>query len=209
MKKIRVLTVSNTVWSNQNSFGLTYNALFDGLEDTFEFANIYCNYGVPENNCVKDYCQITEKSILSQIKNKKEKMCRIFNKQNATEVSSVLSAGEANRLKTVKKSRLQFSLWVRDLVWKKGLRDMSEIVDFVNKFNPDILFTPMYYMFHTNRILQTVIKTANVPVIAYISDDIYRTESYLDFPFAMIDRFFKKKDYKKINIDVRYALCCM
>ena len=67
MKNIKVLTVSNTVWSDDNSFGMTYNSLFEGSEDCFDFANIYCNYGVPKNSCVKKYCQITEKTIIEMM----------------------------------------------------------------------------------------------------------------------------------------------
>lgn len=209
MKKIKILAVSNTAWSDTNSFGLTYNALFDGLEDSFEFANVYCNYGVPGNKCVTQYCQITEKTVLENLKNKNTKKCRIFNRENAAEAACVLSAGEASALKSVKKKRFQISLWARDLVWKKGLKDMSEIVAFVNEFKPDVIFTPMYYMFHTNKIVQTVINTANVPVISYISDDIYRITKYIDSPFAMIDRFYKKRTIKKsISMcDMLYVAC--
>ena len=202
MKKIKILAVSNTVWSGANSFGMTYNALFDGFEDSFEFANIYCNYGAPENKCVSSYCQITEKTILENLKNKHIKKCRIFSRENASDSACTLSDEETGALRGIKKKRLQISMWARDIVWKKGLKDMSEIIGFVNEFKPDIIFTPMYYMFHTNKILQTVIDTAGVPVISYISDDIYRTIKYLDSPFAMIDRVFKKRTIKKsIKLD--------
>ncbi|MBE7064499.1 MAG: glycosyltransferase family 4 protein [Ruminococcaceae bacterium] len=209
MKKIKVLTVSNTAWSNQNSFGITYNALFDGLDDIFEFANIYCNYGVPENNCVTKYCQITEKSIIARLRNKKDEMCCIFDAENAVENALCLDCAESNKYKNIKKRRLQLSLWARDLVWKKGLKDMSAIIDFVNEFKPDIIFTPMYYMFHTNRILQVVIKTANVPVIAYISDDIYRTEKFICSPLYAVDRLFKRRTLRRsISMcDMLYVAC--
>lgn len=208
MKKIKILTVSNTVWSNENSFGITYNSLFDGLEDSFEFANIYCNYGIPENNCVKKYCQITEKTIIDSLK-KQNKKCRIFDAENAASKAVALASGDADKHRNLKKHRLQISMWARDLVWKKGLRDMSDIVDFVKSFKPDIIFTPMYYMFHTNKILQEVIKTAKVPVIAYISDDIYRTRKFLCSPFYAFDRVLKRKTIKKtIELcDMLYVAC--
>lgn len=209
MSKIRILTVSNTSWSDENSFGLSYNSLFDGLEEYFEFANVYCNYGVPKNSCVSQYCQITEKTIIENIKNKKQKKCRIFNQADADENSSVLSPDESNTQNNIKKRRLQLSMWARDIVWKKGLRDMSEIVGFVKVFSPDIIFTPMYYMFHTNKILQTIIASVSVPVISYISDDIYRTTKFPCSPLYAIDRFFKRKTIKKsiLMCNMLYVAC--
>lgn len=209
MKKIKVLTVSNTAWSDQNSFGLTYNALFDGLENDFEFANIYCNYGVPENNCVTEYCQITEKSIISRLRNKTDKKCYVFNSEDAGEKALCLNDEEFSKYKNIRKRRWQLSLWARDFVWKKGLKDMSEIVNFVNEFKPDIIFTPMYYMFHTNKILQTVINTAKVPVISYISDDIYRTGHLVCSPFYAVDRFFKRRTIRRSvsMCDMIYVAC--
>ncbi|MBQ8164254.1 MAG: hypothetical protein IJZ94_00355 [Clostridia bacterium] len=209
MKKIKILTVSNTAWSDDNSFGLTYNSLFDGTEDYFEFANIYCNYGVPKNNCVKKYCQITEKTILKNIKNKNEKKCIVFDAENAERKAVALSGGEIKKYRNLKKKRFQISLWARDLIWKKGLKDTSEIVDFVKNFSPDIIFTPMYYMFHTNKILQTVINAAGVPAVAYISDDIYRIKKFLCSPLYAIDRLLKRKTIKKsIDLcDMLYVVC--
>lgn len=209
MKKIRVLAVSNTVWSNQNSFGLTYNALFNGLEDIFEFANIYCNYGVPENECVTTYCQITEKSIVERLKNKTAGVCRVFDAVNASERACCLDGTETSKYKKLKKRRFMLSMWARDLVWKNGLKDMSEIIDFVKDFKPDVIFTPMYYMFHTNKILQTVIKVAGVPVISYISDDIYRTENFISSPFYAVDRVFKRHTLRhSISMcDMLYVAC--
>jgi len=208
MNKIKILTVSNTAWSDENSFGLTYNALFGGLEDNFEFANIYCNYGVPRNSCVKKYCQITEKTIIESLKNKKAKICRVFDCGDEAQ-AEVLGDEEAKARNNIKKRRLQLSMWARDLVWKQGLCDMSEIIDFVNDFKPDVIFTPMYYMFHTNKILQAVIKAAGVPVISYISDDIYRTTKFVYSPLYAIDRLLKRRTIaKSVSMcDMIYTAC--
>lgn len=208
MNKIKILTVSNTAWSDENSFGLTYNALFEGLEDTFEIANIYCNYGTPQNSCVERYCQITEKSILESLKNKKNKRCRVFFRGDE-EQATALDDGEVKAWNNIKKRRFQISMWMRDLVWKKGLCDMTQIIDFVRDFKPDVIFTPMYYIFHTNQILQTVIKTADVPVLSYISDDIYRTTKFPSSPFYALDRLMKRRTIKKsISMcDALYVAC--
>ena len=68
MSVLRILILSNTPWDNSNSFGNSFSNIFFGIDD-IEIANIYCRYGEPDNCIVKKYFQITEKSLIKNLKN--------------------------------------------------------------------------------------------------------------------------------------------
>ena len=60
---MRILVISNTPWSNDNSFGNSFSNIFEGIPD-IEVANIACRPGHPTSYLVKKYFQITEKSLI-------------------------------------------------------------------------------------------------------------------------------------------------
>ena len=64
------MTISQTAWRNDNSFGSSYSNIFGNVEN-LEIANVFCNYGDPENEIVSKYFQITEKYLLKNLKDKK------------------------------------------------------------------------------------------------------------------------------------------
>lgn len=68
---MKILVVSDTPWANDNSFGNSFSNIFEGMQDV-QFANIYLRYGQPENDFDMLFFQITEKSLLRNLKNPKE-----------------------------------------------------------------------------------------------------------------------------------------
>lgn len=67
---MKILVLSNTPWANDNGFGNSYSNIFQGMPD-LQFANIYLRYGQPENDFNMRFFQITEKSLLRNLKNPK------------------------------------------------------------------------------------------------------------------------------------------
>ena len=98
---MKVLVFSGTPWSSDNSFGNTFSNLFSGLEDV-EIANIYCKYGQPDTAVVSRCFQMTEKSLLQNLKNRKSPPGReVFPTERADELTeqsqSVLNAARKRR----------------------------------------------------------------------------------------------------------------
>ena len=55
---MKILVISNTPWSVDNSFGNSFSNIFEGIPD-LKFANIYCRPGAPKNDLDMTYYQIT------------------------------------------------------------------------------------------------------------------------------------------------------
>ena len=69
---------------------------------------------------------------------------------------------------------------LRELVWKSGHWKTAALKDFVNEFNPDIIFIPIYPTVYMGWIQKYIIKLARKPTVCYLADDNYSYDSYLE-----------------------------
>ena len=99
---MKVLILSNTPWREDNSFGNSFSNIFGNIPN-LEIANIFFKYGEPDNNIVKRYFQITEKSLINNLKDKTQPSgSEIFvNKTKPTE----LNEKERQMLDSARKKR--------------------------------------------------------------------------------------------------------
>ena len=191
---MKILVLSSTPWSNDNSFGNSFSNIFEGIED-IEVANIACRPGKPTSYLVKRYFQITEKSLIKNIINKSVptgKEIEIDCKECDSSFSENIKARDFGR-----KNRWQILFWARDLIWKIGKWKSQALIDFIDDFKPDIIFQPVYYSTYLNDISYFIKKYANVPMVGYISDDNYTLKQFSLSPLYWIDRIIKRKKVKK------------
>lgn len=191
---MKILVLSSTPWSDDNSFGNSYSNIFEGIEG-LEFANIACRPGMPTSYVVKRYFQITEKALLKNLKNKKlptGKELPIDTENNEAVFSENIKAREFGR-----KRRWKILFWARDFLWKIGRWKSQALIDFIDDYNPDLIFAPIYFSSHMNDILQFIKKHTGVPMIGYISDDCYTLRQFSLSPLYWIDRLCKRRKVKK------------
>lgn len=192
---MKILILSNTPWSNDNSFGNTYSNLFNGMKD-IEIANIFCRYGRPKNNVVSKYFQITEKSLLKNLFNSNYSSGKEL--KLIEEEFEQLSKVENKGFNHARKARLQLYFWIRDLIWKIGRWDSPELKDFLDDFQADIIFLPLYYSTYLNDIALFLKKYTNVPMVCYVSDDVYSLKQINFSLLYWIDRLIKRKKIKRV-----------
>lgn len=199
---MKVLILSNTPWREDNSFGNSFSNIFGNIPN-LEIANIFFKYGEPDNNIVKRYFQITEKSLINNLKDKTQPSgSEIFvNKTKPTE----LNEKERQMLDSARKKRWMLMFWVRDFIWKIGRWCSPELKAFIDDFKPDIIFQPIYY---SNYILRTALfikEYTGVPMIGYISDDCYTLKQFRLNPLYWIDRFHKRRKVKKVFLSCEFV----
>lgn len=192
--KIKILIISQTAWREDNSFGSSFSNIFWGV-DNLEIVNIYCNYGNPQNSFVKKYFQITEKSIINNLLNANYPSGReVFQNDNAVN----LNKNEVRSFNHVRQRRLQIYFWLRDCIWKFGRWKSRDLEKFITEFKPDLIFQPLYYSNYINDIVLYAHKLTKVPMVCYVSDDVYTLKQYSLSPFYWIDRFIKRPKIKKV-----------
>lgn len=191
---MRILVLSSTPWSANNSFGNSFSSIFEGMED-IEVANIACRPGWPDCYLVKRFYQMTEKSLLRNLKNKSypagEEHRLNSQKSNAVVVDNIKG------WRFGQKKRWQILFWMRDLIWLVGRWKSPELDCFLDDFKPDLIFQPVYYSSYLNDIAQYIKKHTDVPMLGYISDDCYTLKQLSFSPLYWIDRLYKRRKVKK------------
>ena len=194
---IKVLILSNTPWDNSNSFGSTFSNFFEGLDD-ISIANIYCQSGSSNNGFDMRCFQITEKSLLKNLKNRKRPSGHeVF--PNADDTGSdVMDGNEKRRYNAIRKTRLTLFYWARELIWLFGRDKSEELKRFVDDFDPDVIFQPIYYSFHLTSLARFLIAYTGKPAVGFIGDDLYTLRQFRLSPLYWIDRLLKRPKLKKL-----------
>lgn len=201
MSVLRILILSNTPWNNSNSFGNSFSNIFSGI-DNIEIANIYCRYGEPDNCIVKKYFQITEKSLIKNLKNSSSPSGKeVFIEADSTD----LNEKEQIAFDSARKKRWQIMFWARDFVWKIGRWCSPELKAFIDDFKPDVIFQPIYYSNYISDIALFIKKYTGVPMVGYISDDCYTLRQFNLSPLYWIDRLHKRKKVKQVFMSCEFV----
>lgn len=191
---MKIIVLSSIAWAEENCFGSTFSNLFQGI-DNLEIANISCRAGYPTGKQVKRYYQITEKTLLNNLRNKEN--------PSGMEILMVpkhICPGQSDdlRLRTIgQKKRWQILFWARDLIWAVGRWKSPELQKFLDDFAPDLIFQPIYYSSYLNDIAQYIKEHTKAPMIGYISDDCYTLKQFSISPLYWIDRLYKRQKVKK------------
>ena len=191
IKNMKILVLSATAWDNNNSFGNSFSNIFEGIKD-IEIANIYCMNGNPQNNTVNRYFQISEKSLIANLKNSQKPSGHEFQLSN----KDIVSVVDEKIYNYARKKRWMVLFWARDFIWKIGRWKSKELSQFLSDFNPDILFMPIYYSSYMNDIACYIKKYTNKPMVGYISDDNYTLRQFSMSPLYWIDRLYKRRKVK-------------
>ncbi len=190
---MNILVVSNTPWNDSNSFGNSFSNIFDGIDD-LKFSNVYCRPGEMNNQFDMIGYQITESSLVKNLKNRSVPTGKLVYNHN----SDVIERSDLEQ-KSFDKARMlrwQVLFWARDLIWKIGKWKTIELINFIDEFKPDIIFQPIYYSSHINNIVNFIKNYVNVPMIGYVSDDVYTLKQFSLSPLYWIDRIIKRRKVK-------------
>lgn len=191
---MKILIVSNTPWSKENSFGNSFSNIFEGIPD-LEFANISCRTVTDLDPIVSACFEISEKSLLKNLKDKRSPSGK---KIDIEALKNCKKSAEESNVKTfARKKRWQVLFWSRDIIWKLGHWKSQELLDFIDDFKPDLIFQPVYYSSYLNDIACFIQEYTNVPMLGYISDDCYTLRQFSLSPLYWIDRLYKRKKVKK------------
>ena len=196
--KIKILVISQVPWREENSVGNSFSNIFGGIEN-IKIANIYCGVGLPNTNLVKKFHQTNERMLLKNILSKKNKAGFTF-QNNVAEVNNQVSEDatkDVSKFKFFQKNRFLIFLWLREIIWRFGRWKSPEMKKFIDDFNPDIIFLPIFYPVFMNRIGLFVQKYSNKKMVGYISDDHYTLKQYSLNPFFWIDRLINRSFVKK------------
>lgn len=193
MQKLKVLLVTSMPWREDNNIGNSYSNIFGDL-DNVEFAHIYCRSGMPQNKIVKKYFQITEQALIKNLINPKKASGKelFINEYDSYKKESNSLVYDKMRI-----LRWEIFFFARDIIWQVGRWKTKELDEFVEEFNPDIIFGTLTYMPNINKLMIYLSKKLKKPMIVYSWDDVYSLNQFSISPIFWLRKFIQRKYIKR------------
>ena len=185
---MRVLTLMNSAWDGRSGMCATFESFLSEIPE-LSCACIECGCGVPESGVVSEHFQISELTLIKNIKNKSLPSGALYNGQNA----SVRDSVQTRRFDFARKVRLQVFFWARDLIWKIGRWNSPELKKFIDDFSPDVFFAPVFSLNYLCDVTLKTAKECGAPLALYIGDDIYTCKKLRFSPLFWLDHLVFKR----------------
>ena len=196
---MNVLIISAEVWQDGTNGG---NVLSNIFSDTgFDFAQIYCNPGTPQNNLCKRYYQMADSMVIRSFFTR-EPIGRQFilngaEKQECNRAAS--SAAQPNKrfYSFFHQHRWGIFHIARSIAWNCSNWKNDRLNKFVLSFAPDIIFAPCYGNTFMLRLTRHMAELTGKKVISYISDDSYTLRQFNLSPLYWWGRFSVRHQLRK------------
>ncbi len=198
---MKILVISRVAWNGSTNFGNTYSSLFKNMGNV-KIAHIYFGDGLPDTNVANRFYRVSEHDLLLRILGKsKECGKEVFCKKGVLNKTNILKKFSHNH-------RFTTLFVVRDLLWASNVWRTKELSSFITSFAPDIIFAPLYNSIYMNKIEQYIYNIAKVPMVSFVSDDVYSLKQFHFSPFYWLYRFSARKNIRKTlkNSSILYTI---
>lgn len=190
---MKVLVVTNVLWRNDNGVGNSYSNIFGGMENV-EFANVCCQEGTSQNSVSTKCFQMSEASLVKNLINKAVPSGHIEESNNQS-----TGASGSKIFTIIKRSRLQIFFWLRNIIWKIGRWKSQELNNFIDEFNPDLIFAQVQDCMYLNDLVVYIQEYTKKPLLLYAWDDVYSMKQFSLSPLFWIDRLCQRKSLRNLT----------
>lgn len=167
---MNILVITRSAWDDSNSTGNTMTNFFKNY-DTDKIANLYFREARPNNDVCKNYFSISDKDILKSIINYKKKPGKHFRTANNELYSNENAQTEEYIYGYFRKKPSTLALWFQERLWDIGTWKNEKLDNFLNNFQPDIIFFPSFSRIYTHKLLWHIQKKTNAKIILFHADD--------------------------------------
>ena len=158
--------------------------------DPDKLALVYTSSELPYNEHCHKYFQVGESQIIRSVVKPWMKVGREV--ENTAKSNDAAAMAERERSKNVHKRQPKWIRLAREVVWKLGGWKTPALKKFVEDFDPDIVFVPIFPYAYMGRIQEYVNKITKKPTVCYLADDNYTYESCHNV-FDYIQRFWTRQ----------------
>lgn len=195
----KTLVVSTNAW--RDNTGINTLIEFFKCWNPERLAQIYTRSTFPKTSVCEKFFSISENAIMKSILHRGIVTGREV--QNETDDSPIDNLSQNKRKKRYAsyKGKIRDLLFIcREIVWKIGKWRTDSLDRFIDEFDADVLFIPIYPTIYMGRIQKYVIERTKKPVVSYLADDNYTYKAISKAPLSLLHRFFLRK-YVKYIVD--------
>lgn len=186
----KVLVVSTNAWRDNTGI----NTLIDFFKcwDADRIAQIYAKSALPKTSVCNKFFRISENAMIKSVLNRKVKPGSVVFNEVDGSVADADADAEGKRY-SGKGKRGKMLSFLREIVWKLGRWRSKELDSFIDDFDADILFIPVYPTTYMCRIQKYVMKRTGKPVVSYLADDNYSFKNVSKNPLSLFMRLIQRK----------------
>ena len=195
----RVLVVTVSGWSNSVGSD-TMSTLFSQY-DTDKLASLYIRAELSDSPVCHRYYHIIEGRVINSLWNRKIKTGESFqiDAQNKENIPSEELNQERERYSKFHKCRPWSFILLREIIWKIGKWKTKELKDFLDEFNPEVVFFPIESYIHLDRIIEYIIDYCNPrKVVCNLWDDNFTYKQNPNSLGYRIHRFWLRRHYNRL-----------
>lgn len=201
-RRIKVLVITYHPWREDISAGNTLSNIFNGMEDRLEFANVYIRDDKPCNRIVSRFFNISEKELAKSIFTRRG----IGKEVNAVSEIGIKESFSAP-YNAARRMRWDVMLLVQDLIGCWGHWKTNALDEFVDSFQPDLIFGPLGRMPIGNNIMLYLCQKHNKPLVVYSWDDHYSLHKKSWSPIFWVKLFIERNAIRKCARQSEYLYC--
>lgn len=187
----KVLVVAINAW-REDATSHTLMNIFS-CWDPSRLAMVYTRADLPNTKVCSKFFQISENDVLKSVFKPWLKTGReVFN----TPIVNDKGVEEEHlRYAKARKKHSYFMSFCREMVWTLGHWKSKELKAFVEEFNPDVIFAPIYPTAYMGKVQRYIEKITGKPVVCYLADDNYSYDMCKGF-WSYLHRFMLRKQVK-------------
>jgi len=203
---LRILFVSSSPLKKEISIGNTFINLFKDMND-IELASIYTRAGVPDEEISKAFC-ITEKMLIKSLIKKTPVGVTTEFCDKASNAKTLETKNEQSAIRFMKSRRWTVFFWLQNLIWTIGRWKSPQLKQFVDEYNPDVIFTVLSDSIFLNKLILHIKKITGVPLVLYAWDNNYSLKRIMFSPLKWINHFMNRRMMRKTAnaADVMYVI---
>ncbi len=200
-RKLRILVISYLPWREDNNTGNSYSNIFKGCENKYEFAQIYFRDGLPHNSLVHKYYHISEMKLLKRLVGNRAPVGKAFEMESSMDTPDDTFSPAYNKARVL---RWEVFFFIREMIGLSTSWKTKEFDDFLDGFNPDLVFATLSTEPITHRVMWYVQERFSIPLVTYPWDDYYSLKRINFAPFFWIRMSYGRHYLRKTALRSSY-----
>ena len=186
----KVLVISDNCFSTDKNNGKTFQNIFKNWPID-KLAQFYIWPEIPNSNVCATYYRLTDLECLHALFKKNSVMGSIV---KSHDINSINTSGGVYGSSW---KNWSVSRFLREFIWRSKFWKQRGLIDWVNQYDPDVVFFVGIHCAFLYRIAYYICKTKDIPLVVYCTDDYYLPRFSLSV-FYHLHRMWLVKWTKKL-----------